>query len=353
MTTFSFHFLEHFRELIRNIFHSETPEPRSQQAASAIVTETVPEQQAPVEKNAPVVLSHINLEQVLMPTAVFAFDPKEGVMNIVMAQPGSKQFGFKIMLNGLNEPVLQSAINIVAGSFDATEMTVERFQARLGGNLLFASGNHMLEDALLRSLMVQSYENAFLLETEFEFQLPVLANEEPSVFDDVYIQHYEGSSVMCWKLANNDEVDYLEFQYSMDGKSFKTVSQLNPSLLYAELPHNLGYYRLLANMKDESTRYSEVLNASGEQGILGIIAVPQPMQSELLVGFSLQTAGVLDMKLIFQDGKVMARNQAYMEVGPGKVVFNAIEDLPMGNYQLQVRHGAHLYMKSVFKCCVC
>jgi hypothetical protein len=343
MTTFSLHILEQFRGLIRNIFHHEQPIARTERAAAPALQPKQPAKPA----------ASINLEQIKMPTVVFSFDKENGLLNVAMAQPGSTQFGFKVPLDGFNDMVLRSAVKIVAGSFDASEQLVERFQARIAGHLLFASGNHLLEDALLRALLPQTYDNGFVIEAEFEFLAPVQEATEDIVFDDLFIQHYEGSSAICWKLADQDAVDYIEFQYSMDGRAFRTIKEVNPGMLNTELPHNMGYYRMVAQLSDGREVCSEVLNAGGEQGIMGIIAVPQPMQNELLVGFSLQVPGMVKLELVFQDGKVMARKQEYKEAGPCKVMFNAVEDLPMGNYQLQVRHGAHLYMKSVFKCCVC
>lgn len=146
--------------------------------------------------------------------------------------------------------------------------------------------------------------------------------------------------VTCrWQTADERNVDYMQTERSVDGRSFEVVTTVKAHNSAGDhnyeavdnMPYSgRSYYRLATTNSDGSVQYSQaaVITMNRPQQTMSLQVLPNPVQHTFMLIYSTATAGA---RLIIRgmDGRMVAVRNA--EEGSTATYFSDL-DLPQGSY---------------------
>jgi hypothetical protein len=146
-----------------------------------------------------------------------------------------------------------------------------------------------------------------------------------------------------WATAEESEMKSFGLMYSGDGVSFRKLADITPRGSHSEysyvhafaLPGN-NYYQLTMTDLDGTVTNSPVVNIKCENVSQKINVWPNPFSRYISVSMESTSPAPVSMVLFDAMGKIISRQQAQLQKGNNRVVFNGTDNLPVGNYYLQV-----------------
>ena len=161
-------------------------------------------------------------------------------------------------------------------------------------------------------------------------------------------KNVDKNNIIEWATATEFNSDHFEIQRSVDAKTYVTVGTIaaagtsSRTILYSytddNAPANTSYYRLMQVDKDGSFKYSMVVSVVNYQGKWLIETYPNPVMDQLLVHVSASQNGMVNMRLVNQQGQIL-RNVQIQKHGEEIDTRVNMKDVPTGVYFLEIRIG--------------
>jgi len=148
---------------------------------------------------------------------------------------------------------------------------------------------------------------------------------------------------ITWSTAEESEMKSFGLMYSGDGISFRKLADIRPRGSHSEYiyvnaittPGN-NYYQLTMTDLDGAVMNSPVVSIKCEAPSQKINVWPNPFIRYISVSLESTSPGPVSMVLFDAMGKIISKQQGQVLKGNNRVVFDGTENLPAGNYYLQV-----------------
>lgn len=153
-----------------------------------------------------------------------------------------------------------------------------------------------------------------------------------------------GSSLLQWSVANNDEVGFFTVEYSTDGNRFNAAGRVakggSPvySFVHSANAEGMNYYRLGMTDKDGKTTYSRtVAIAKGKPAATKILAVrPTVVNTTTLVEMYNNARQDVSYQVADAAGRVVSQQRVNMQQGQGQFSID-MSRLQPGIYYIQLQ----------------
>lgn len=153
-----------------------------------------------------------------------------------------------------------------------------------------------------------------------------------------------GSSLLQWSVANNDEVGFFTVEYSTDGNRFGTAGRVakgsSPiySFVHGSNAEGMNYYRLGMTDKNGKTTYSRtVAIAKGKPAGTKILAVrPTVVNTSTLVEMYNNARQDVSYQVADAAGRVVSQQRVNMQQGQGQFSID-MSRLQPGIYYIQLQ----------------
>ncbi len=162
----------------------------------------------------------------------------------------------------------------------------------------------------------------------------------------------EKSIGLNWRITTSEQVSHFEIERSFDGKTFRTLGQLNQSAAAnttagfsytdADLTgtSNTLYYRIKAVGKQGTNKYSNILTVRLNKVISEKMRIsPNPASSVLNITFYSPTRKLVEYQLMDMTGKVVLKKAYNAEPGQNIIYLNDLGRLSEGAYTVMLRNG--------------
>ncbi len=150
---------------------------------------------------------------------------------------------------------------------------------------------------------------------------------------------------LFWTTAEESEMKSFGLMYSGDGISFRKLADIPPrgshseySYVHASALAGNNYYQLTMTDLDGTVTNSPVVNIKCEDVSQKINVWPNPFSRYISVSLESASPGPVSMVLFDAMGKIISQQQAQLQKGDNRVIFDGTDNLPAGNYYLQVVH---------------
>ncbi len=171
----------------------------------------------------------------------------------------------------------------------------------------------------------------------------------------------QNTTKLQWQTTSEINAQTFVVQRSVDGINFNNVGSVaangnsntlknynfNDVLSSTLLQQPVIYYRLQIIDKDGKTSLSKIISIKLGGENKGLIAYPNPMQSQLNLQLTTQN-GTLAIKLFDGTGKLVIQKELQAQSGTTATSLNT-SNLAKGNYFLQVTNGSNKWTQTVLK----
>jgi hypothetical protein len=148
-----------------------------------------------------------------------------------------------------------------------------------------------------------------------------------------------------WNTAEESEMKSFGLMYSGDGISFRKLADILPRGSHSEYSYVNGfsspgnnYYQLTMTDLDGTVTNSVVVNIKCEAVSNKISIWPNPFSRYISISMESASPGPVSMVLFDAMGKIISRQQGQLQKGGNRVIFDGTDNLPAGNYYLQLIH---------------
>ncbi len=226
------------------------------------------------------------------------------------------------------------------------------------GPAVYSLSNDAVANPDLTNLLLGTYE--FQLETtdaQGAKTQDVVAVYSSATMLPVRLSYFKGSAAtgatkLVWATAQEQDNDHFAIERSVDGKFFNTIgvvpaggnSMIQQTYAYTDQQEFGGawYYRLkLVNTSGKTTMYSPVVRVENNRTKARLEYFPNPVQDNISVLINDEHKGLLQLRLLGMDGKVMIQKQ-WMKKEEFITTVMDVKQLVAGIYLLEVTIGDQL-----------
>ncbi|WP_315820851.1 T9SS type A sorting domain-containing protein [Paraflavitalea speifideaquila] len=161
-----------------------------------------------------------------------------------------------------------------------------------------------------------------------------------------------GQTRLVWATAQEEDNDHFDIERSADGKNFTAVGtvqaagnslqQQQYSFTDAQEYGGVWYYRLkLVNASGKTTQYSTVVRVENNRAAAKFGYFPNPVQDQLTVLINDNHKGLLQLRLLSMDGRIILQKQWMKKEELITTVMDVKQLLP-GIYLVEVTIGNQL-----------
>jgi alpha-amylase len=157
------------------------------------------------------------------------------------------------------------------------------------------------------------------------------------------------STLLEWKVTDNDQIAEFEVQRSVDGKTFQSLASVNASVKQGnedyfytdEKPmfNTAIYYRLKMLGKDGSALFSKIQLVKILSNDLEISLLGNPATNELKMQINSEENSICNFVILGQNGDKLLEKEAQVSAGNSMQTIN-IKELTAGIYFLRVTNGS-------------
>lgn len=239
---------------------------------------------------------------------------------------------------------------------DGTALTYK--WTKVTGPAVFTFSNDAVANPDVTNLLVGTYE--FKLETTdangAKTQDVVFVNSSASALP-TRLSYFKGNTntgvtKLSWATTQEEGNDHFEIESSGDGKAFTAIgsvqgagnSMFEQTYSYTDLQARNGvwYYRLkLVNTNGKTTLYSPVVRIANNQAKVRLEYFPNPVHDNVTVMVNDEQKGLLQIRLISMDGRVMQQKQ-WMKKEETITSVLDVKHLMPGIYLMEVTVGDQL-----------
>jgi hypothetical protein len=165
-----------------------------------------------------------------------------------------------------------------------------------------------------------------------------------------------------WTTAQEQKMESLVLERSIDGRFFQTISTQKPKGLDGGLSQyqyldeqalDLGvgklYYRLRLVDQDGAESFSQTeVVLLNQEALQDMTLYPQPFDKDLVIGIALEASETVELNLTDVLGKSLWKKSLVLEKGFTESVLN-LNELAKGTYLLQVKTQAGSAVRKVVK----
>jgi len=226
------------------------------------------------------------------------------------------------------------------------------------GPAVFSLSNDAVANPDLTNLLLGTYE--FQLETtdaQGAKTQDVVAVYSSATMLPNRLTYFKGNATagtpkLLWGTSQEQDNDHFDIERSADGKSFTVIgvvaaggnSMLQQTYSYTDQQGYGGtlYYRLkLVNTSGKTTMYSPVVRIESNRSKAKLEYFPNPVQDNISVLINDEHKGLLQLRLISMDGKVLIQKQ-WMKKEELITTVMDVKRLVAGIYLLEVTIGDQL-----------
>lgn len=265
-------------------------------------------------------------------------------------------------------PVTEAGDNITTGvstvtlhgsdSYDPDGSTLTYKWTRVAGPAVYSLSNDAVANPDLSNLLIGNYQ--FQLETtdaQGARTTDIVTVSSSSAVLPTTLAYFKGNAAtgvtrLTWATAQEENNNRFEVERSYDGKSFAIIgavqsagnSTLQQTYAYTDPQEVRGtlYYRLrLVNTDGKTIMYSPVVPVISNRARARLEYFPNPVKDNITVLVSDNQRGLLQIRLIGMDGKMIQQKQWMKKEESITAVMDAARLLP-GIYLMEVTVGDQL-----------
>ncbi len=259
-------------------------------------------------------------------------------------------------------PVTEAGANISTGvstvtlhgsdSYDPDGSTLTYKWTRVAGPAVYSLSNDAVANPDLSNLLIGNYQ--FQLETtdaQGARTTDIVTVSSSSAVLPTTLAYFKGNAAtgvsrLTWATAQEENNNRFEVERSYDGKSFVIIgavqsagnSTMQQTYAYTDPQEIRGtlYYRLrLVNTDGKTIMYSPVVPVTGNRAKARLEYFPNPVKDNITVLVSDNQRGLLQIRLIGMDGKMIQQKQWMKKEESITAVMDAARLLP-GIYLMEV-----------------
>jgi poly(3-hydroxybutyrate) depolymerase len=265
-------------------------------------------------------------------------------------------------------PVTEAGINITTGvsatslhgsdSYDPDGSALTFKWTRIGGPAVYTLSSDAVANPDVTNLLVGTYQ--FQLETTDD--KGAKTQDLVSVYSSAMalstkLNWFKGSAQsgqtrLLWATSQEEDNDHFDIERSADGKNFTAIGSVQAagnSLLQQQYSftdvQEFGagrYYRLkLVNASGKTTQYSTIVRIEHNRADTRFGYFPNPVQEQLTVQINDNHKGLLQLRLLSMDGRVVLQKQWMKKEELITTVMDVKQLLP-GVYLVEVTIGNQL-----------
>jgi predicted esterase len=260
---------------------------------------------------------------------------------------------------GANISTAVSAVTLHGSdSYDPDGATLTYKWTRVSGPAVYSLSNDAVANPDLSNLLVGTYQ--FQLETtdaQGARTTDVVSVSSSSSALPTTLAYFKGNAAtgvakLTWATAQEENNNRFEVERSSDGKSFAVVgvvqsagnSSMQQTYTYTDPQEVRGtlYYRLrLVNIDGKTIMYSLVVPVTSNRAKVRLEYFPNPVKESITVLVSDSQRGMLQIRLIGMDGKMIQQKQWMKKEESITAIMDAARLLP-GIYLMEVTVGDQL-----------
>ena len=236
-------------------------------------------------------------------------------------------------------------------SYDPDGSTLTYKWSKVSGPTVFMLSNDAIANPDLSNLLVGTYQ--FQLETtdaQGAKSTDVVTVNSSALTMPTLLSWFKGNNT--WATAQEDDNDHFDIERSNDGKQFTTIGSVrgagtsllpqNYSYTDGNRDHTTQYYRLkLVNARGTTTQYSPLVKIQDNGTINRLAHYPNPVKGQLTLSVNDQHRGLLQVKLIGLEGRVIQQQQ-WNKTDEQVIVKMGVAHLKPGIYLMEVTIGDQL-----------
>lgn len=186
----------------------------------------------------------------------------------------------------------------------------------------------------------------------------VLAN---NLYD--FTASYAGGPIQLnWKVLNNQLVNYIDVQRSIDGINFTTIDRVGQqyegegtNVLYGYKDEEAGlmagrsvYYRVILTSYGNTVKYSPVVRMDLKSITKNAVTIlPNPVRDIMQIQVSATAESKVKVNIIDQTGKMIIENRSFIQPGTTVLTMDDLANQPRGVYLVLVTVGEELFKQKV------
>jgi hypothetical protein len=156
------------------------------------------------------------------------------------------------------------------------------------------------------------------------------------------------AATLSWTIVTEKDIDYFEVERSTDNSNYTTAGTVNKpvalntpqTLAYVDdvssISTDIIYYRLKVTGKNGEFKYSNVLVLRRSQLKTAVTVMPNPAKEFASIRFFVQKEGVVEVRLIDNNGKVVLQQKQKVTRGNNTLQLNELNKYSNGVYTLQI-----------------
>lgn len=260
------------------------------------------------------------------------------------------------------DPTINTAVSSISlrgsDSYDPDGTIVHYKWTKLSGPAVYSLSNDAVANPDLSNLLIGTYQ--FQLETTDNLGAKthgiVTVNSAASTLPTT-LAYFKGSATgsvarLTWATQQEENNDRFEVERSNDGKYFavvgvvqsagKSLTQQTYSFTDPQEVRGTQYYRLrLVNTNGRTIMYSPILPITSHHAKARLEYFPNPVKDNITVMVNDHQRGLLQIRLLGMDGKVVQQKQWMKKEESMTAVLDAARLLP-GIYLMEVTVGDQL-----------
>lgn len=165
---------------------------------------------------------------------------------------------------------------------------------------------------------------------------------------------------LTWTTSKEDEPVHFEIERSIDGNNFTVIGTvngynnisavINSYTLTDPLPlSGKKYYRIVMISRDNSKKYSRVIQLSKEAAALKLVNVINPFNENISFDITIPNDGKIEVLLMDMYGKIARRTAYVVSSGSNSLSLSNTSSLPAGMYVFQVNYGSEVITRKLVK----
>ncbi len=167
----------------------------------------------------------------------------------------------------------------------------------------------------------------------------------------------DGKAILTWVTAEEQNNDHFEVQRSTTGGSYTTIGRVNPKsgvsnqydFTDAAPAAGISYYRLKQVDLDGRFMYSKILILRSDLEKFVVKTGPNPFSSNINIYYQLEKDEAVIVRMYDQAGRTVKQYTTRGGAGVNTYTINDLNNLPKGNYTLELSGETVKYRQQVVK----
>lgn len=275
----------------------------------------------------------------------------------------TKSFGQgQVFLFRAQEGATMSTINDddnTTGSYTGTEEGSAAGGTRTENKFTFRVALSSLPATVTAGTGITSlaYQNATGPGSTSEFGGTQIAANLPVHFVSFNGRIRDGKAYLTWATAEEQNNDHFEVQRSTTGGSYTTIGRVNPKngisnqydFVDVAPAAGISYYRLKQVDLDGRFMYSKILILRSDLDKFVVKTGPNPFSSNINIYYQLEKDETVQVRMYDQAGRTVKQYTTRGGTGVNTYTINDLNNLPKGNYTLELSGETVKYRQQVVK----